>query len=311
MGALRIFAVLLLAGPVGAQVPASSPVDAAKSEVAQLSAGQDVFFAFNGYTFTSLLRLRTDGTFAGYSREHMFVGISDEGRWRQLVDGTLLLCSHYRFEPIKAGALSVWVREPDIQELPALVSAIQKRLDALPSKRSLTAKDLRPLIFRSWLSEKSLDAKVPAGSIAPPIEGDDKAASRSDLLALTEAIRRRLANRDGTLTSKRVMRLGPVTWLAEPGRDVEKELLEEYRRHKDGPFLPGAASVAVDERTFHDLLGTRQSFLYYTEMNQVIARDAPLEDLRRERIKIPECGVHEELARPLPTTAASDGPKKY
>ena len=137
----------------------------------------------------------------------------------------------------------------NIQKLRAMVSAIQTRLDALPSKRSLTAKDLRPLIFRSWLSEKSFDAKVPAGSMGPAIEGDDTAASRAGLFAMTDAIRVRLTNRDGTLTSKRVMRLDTITWLAEPGRDVEKELLEEYRRHKDGPFLPGAASVAVDAKT--------------------------------------------------------------
>ncbi len=66
MRALRILVVLLLAGPVGAQEPASSHPGAAKSAVVQLAAGQDVFFAFNGYTFMSLLRLRTDGTFAGY-----------------------------------------------------------------------------------------------------------------------------------------------------------------------------------------------------------------------------------------------------
>lgn len=309
MRALGILATLLLAGPVGAQETASLPAGTAKSAVAQLAAGQDVFFAFNGYTFMSLLRLRADGTFAGYSREHLFVGISDEGRWRQLDDGTLLLCSHYHYEPIKAGALSVWLRDGDVRKLPALVSAIQKRLDALPSRRDLTARDLKPLIFRSWLSEKSFDAKVPVGSIGPPIDGEGRVASRADLLALTEAIRVRLANRDGTLTSKRVMRLDKLTWLAEPGHDVEKELLKEYSRHRDGPFLPGLASVAVDARTFHDLLGTRQSFTYRTEMNRVIPREAQLEDLRRERIKIPECGVYEELARQLPTPA-TDGPKK-
>ena len=50
--------------------------------------------------------------------------------------------------------------------------------------------------------------------------------------------------------------------------------------------------------------------MYRTEMNQVIPREAPLEDFRRERIKIPECGVDEDLARPLLITAASDRPKK-
>ena len=57
----------------------------------------------------------------------------------------------------------------------------------------------------------------------------------------------------------------------------------------------------MNAKTFEELLGTRQSFMYRTEMNQVIPREAPLEDLRRERLKGPECGAYKELARPLPT----------
>lgn len=106
------------------------------------------------------------------------------------------------------------------------------------------------------------------------------------------------------------MRLDGLMWLSERGHDAEKELLEEYRRHKEGPFLSGVARVGVDAKTFEELLGTRQSFMYRTEMNQVIPREAPLEDLRRERLKAPECGVYEELARPLPAVEKGGGPKK-
>ena len=35
-------------------------------------------------------------------------------------------------------------------------------------------------------------------------------------------------------------------------------------------------------------------------MNRAFPREAALEDLRRERIKAPECGVYPGLARPLP-----------
>ncbi len=87
-------------------------------------------------------------------------------------------------------------------------------------------------------------------------------------------------------------------------------MLEEYRHHKEGPFLPGAAWVGVDVKTFEELLGTRQSFMYRTEMNRVIPREAPLDDLRRERLKAPECGVYEELGRPLPSTQSSGGPSE-
>jgi hypothetical protein len=162
--------------------------------------GKDAFFVLNGHTFMRLLRVRADGTFAVYSREHMYVGISDEGRWRQLDDGTLLLCSHYE------------------------------------------------------------------------------------------------SDRDGTLTRQKVMRFDGLTWLSEPDDDVEKELLGEYRRYKGRPFLSGVARVGVDAKTFEELLGTRQSFMYRTEMNQVIPRKAPLSDLRGKRIKVPECGAYKELA---------------
>lgn len=311
MTGLRIVAAFLLAGTVAAQGPAPSPAGPENAAGTQLAAGQDAFFALNGYTFMGLLRLRADGTFADYSREHLFVGIIDEGRWRQLDDGTLVLCSHYRHQPIEAGALRVWVREEDVAKLPALASALESRLDALPSKRRLTVRDLRPLVLRSWLWDRSGDDKAPAGSITPAIVGEDKTASRSDLVALTEAIRSRLANRDGALTRRRVRRVSGITWLAEPGYDAEKTLLEEYRRHQAGPFLPGAAFVAVDADTFRDLLGTRQAFLFITEMNRVIPREAPLEDLRRAPITIPACGLYEDLARPLPTTSASGGPRKH
>jgi hypothetical protein len=284
---VAVLVVLVLVSGIAAQE---------RSAVAHLDAGQDAFFVFNGYTFTKLLRLRSDGTFTGYSREHLFVGISDEGRWHQLDDGTLLLCSHYHLESIQAGALSIWVDEDDIPKLPALVSALERRLDALPSKRSFTARDLRPVVLRSWFSE---NAKAPARSIAPQIEAEHNTASRVDLLALNAAIRLRLAHRDGALTRQRVMRLDQLIWLSEQGRAVEQELIEEYRRHREGPFLSGVATVRVDAKTFEELLGTRQSFIYRTEMNRVIPREAALEDLRRERIKAPECGGYSELALPL------------
>jgi hypothetical protein len=89
MSSLRIVALLLLAGTVVAQEPASLPAVTHELTAPRVDTGQDVSFALNGYTCMLLLRLRSDGTFAEYPREHSFVGISDEGRWCQLDDGIL------------------------------------------------------------------------------------------------------------------------------------------------------------------------------------------------------------------------------
>ncbi len=63
----------------------------------RLPSAQDAFFAANNYTSTTLLHLRSDGTFAEYSREHMFIAVSDEGRWRQTGTSAVELCSHSSF----------------------------------------------------------------------------------------------------------------------------------------------------------------------------------------------------------------------
>ena len=66
--------------------------------------------------------------------------------------------------------------------------------------------------------------------------------------------------------------------------------------------------MAVSAASFKELLGTRQGFMFYTGMNQVIPRDADLEDSRGKRLAAPKCGAFADLARPLPAAAASRKP---
>lgn len=286
-----------------AKPPAASPV----SVVARVDTGQDVFFAYNGYTFTKLLHLRPDGTFAKYTRHHMFVGFDDQGRWRQSEDGSLRLCSHHGYTAIHANEFSIYrLNTGDTPKLPALASAIEKQLAAHPAKTRFTHEELRPAVFLPFLASDD-PLNWPADAIGPAVGHDGATASRADLVALVAVLRARVSNRDGTLTSQKVMRLQKITWLTTPeseprifsDAEVERDLLEEHRRHKKGPFLPGAAPVQVSAATFKQLLGTTQEFLFHTEMNQVIPRDAELDDHRGKRLAAPECGAFEELARPL------------
>jgi hypothetical protein len=250
----------------------------------------------------NLIRLRPDGTFAKYSRQHMFVGIDDEGRWRQSENGTVLLCSHYRYNLIEAGALAIALYEGDIPKLPALAVAIERQILAQPSKITFAPGDLRPIDLHSWLD---FERALPPGSISPRILTLDKTASRTDLQALIAAIRVRLTNRDGNLTTLRLIRRAGLMWLSEPNGDVEGELMEEFRRHTGGTFLSGVAPVTVDARVFEELLGTTQAFAHYPEMNVMVPRKAVLDDLRPERLQAPECGSHDDLLRPLATAEAA------
>ena len=295
MSWLRILVLGMLGGLVATQEPASI-ARLQQEAAARIGTGQETLFAFNGYTFMELIRLKPDGTFARYSRQHMFVGIADEGRWRQLENGTVLLCSHYQYNLIEAGALSVALHEGDTSKLPALVSAIERQVFTQPSTIKFAPDDLKPIDLHSWLD---FERALPPGSISPRILTLDETASRTDLLALIAAIRVRLTNRDGTLTTLRLIRHAGLMWLGGPSDDVEMELMEEYRRHTGGAFLSGVAPVTVDAKTFEELLGSTQAFVHHPEMNDVLPRRAELEDLRRERLQAPECGPHDDLARPL------------
>jgi hypothetical protein len=300
------------ASPSPDQPTATSPV----SVVARLDPARDAFFAENAYTFTNLLHLGADGTFARYTRHHMMVTFDDQGRWRQSEDGTLRLCSHHHYTSLHANGLSIYrLEQSDTAKLPALAAGIQKRLDAHPAKTTFRDEELKPAVFGKFLASED-PINWPPDAIGPAVERDTGAASRADLVALVAALRARASSRDGTLTSQKVMRLQRITWLATPesepkyfsDSEVETRLLDEYRRHRKGPFLPGTAPVAVSAASFKELLGTRQGFMFHTGMNQVIPRDADLEDSRGKRLAAPECGAFADLARPLPAGAASRKP---
>jgi hypothetical protein len=124
---------------------------AATDEAARttLTEGQDAYFVSNHLSGMSLLHLRQDGTYASYAREHMFVGLDDEGRWKTAESGDVLLCSHFRFRPLEAGPFTVFPRARDVSGLPALLAAIERRLSASPDKWLFSPDDLKPVVARS------------------------------------------------------------------------------------------------------------------------------------------------------------------
>ena len=302
----RMLGWLVLWGAAAAQQPSAPPVRVTETSALRLETAQDVFFAADHMTGMRLIHLRADRTFAEYAREHMFVALVDRGRWRQDADGVLWRCSHHRYEPIRAGDLGVWPREGDVPRLAGLSETIEERLSARPSVPRLGASDLAPIVLRSILAEDPL----PPGSRMPVVETFDDTASRTDLVALAAALRARLASRDGSLVARSVKQRDGLVWLSEPDRDVEPELLEQARQHTEGPFLPAMITARVEAATFAQLLGTKQAFLFLTEMNQAVSREAEIDDMLSDRLAAPECGPFADLAQPLPATVGTSPRKR-
>jgi hypothetical protein len=299
-----VLVVLMLAagGHSGAEDSPGATGTADRAVRIRLPPGQDAYFATNHYTGMGLLHFRKDGTYAAYGREHLFVAQGDEGRWRQTAGGRLLLCSHFHFTPIRAGALTVYPRADDVKGLPSLLAAIEGRLSALPARRDFAYEDLRPVVVRWFLAMD--DAAAPAGGLSPTVDCRDRRVSREGLEELANAIREYMDKGSGNLTSHVVKQYRKLVWLAEGHFETdayfETKLLEAYRSHGEGPFLPNLATVAVDGGTFADLLGTTQPFILHPEMNVRIPRRALLSDFRRGRVDAPLCGEFGEGAAALP-----------
>lgn len=299
-------AVCLFAALSASPQEGTSPTDEeGRGVVHQLPPATDAFFATQHYTSSRLLHLRGDGTFAEYDREHMFIAVSDEGRWRQTAAGGVELCSHYRFEEIRLGDLTVYVRPDEAAGLLALAAAIEERLSAIPGTGRLAPRQLMPAVIRSWLSKDAF-GPPPAGGLAPEIRSEQERVAREDLRALAGAIRDYVGGRRGNLSAFVPRRHGDLVWLSHDDRPLGREVVQQYREHKEGPFLKGMVSVAVDAGTFASLLGTRQSFLHYPEMNVRIPRRTLLSDFRRARVAEPQCAGFEAgaVALPAPPTAA-------
>jgi hypothetical protein len=114
-----------------------------------------------------------------------------------------------------------------------------------------------------------------------------------------------VGQRNGNLTWYVATRYRDLIWLSDPAQmsgdgEPEQGLLDAYRKHKEGPFLPDFVTVAVDAATFAGLVGTRQSFVHYPKMNDVVPRHGLLGDLRGEPIEAPFCGRFVEGGAALP-----------
>lgn len=294
------FVLSLAVVPSSGGEQAGAPMDEEGRGVAyQLPPGRDAFFATQNYTSTTLLRLRADGTFAEYDREHMFIAVSDEGRWRQVGDGSVELCSHYSFEMIRRGDLSVYVGPDEATGLTPLAAAIEQRLSAISGAGAIPLRQMMPVVIRSWLSKDAF-GPPPPGGLAPDVMSDQERVSRQDLRALAGAIREYVTARRGNLSTFVPRRYADLVWLSRDASPLGREIVQQYREHKEGPFLPGMVSVAVDAEAFASLLGTRQSFLHYPEMNIRIPRRALLADYRKGRVAEPQCAGFEAGAVALP-----------
>ena len=161
-----------------------------------------------------------------------------------------------------------------------------------------------PVVVRSWRSKDPF-GPPPAGGLAPDVMSDQERVPRKDLRALADAIREYVGGRRGNLSTLVLRRYGDLVWLSRDDAPLGRDTVRLYADHREGPFLPAMLSVAVDAQTFSSLLGTRQSFLHFPEMNISIPRRALLDDFRRTRVAEPQCAGFAEgtAALPAPPTA--------
>ncbi len=156
------------------------------------------------------------------------------------------------------------------------------------------------MVVRSWRSKGPFEPP-PAGGLAPDIMSDQERVPRKDLRALADAIREYVGGGRGNLSTLVLRRYGDLVWLSRDDTPLGRDTVRLYADHRKGPFLPAMLSVAVDAQTFSSLLGTRQSFLHFPEMNISIPRRALLDDFRRTRVAAPQCAGFAEGTAALPT----------
>jgi hypothetical protein len=273
----RAAALVLLAAVVGcgssaeAVTPVAPSPPANVDAVARLPAGHPLYFWENHGTGSQYTELRPDGTYRTISREHMGVGESDAGRWRQAADGELLLCSSHEFRHVEATPLWIVVVGRAMRDqLPALRDAIRGHL-ATHADAGFADEDIEHLLP---------DDRQRAPSINSEAYG--RPVRRGELEALARAIDAYLTGGDENLfrTTPRTYR--DVLYLDgswevphdTPTADTLRSVHGEIEARQPLLTLP-----AIDEATFRDAVRTPQPFVFYPAMNDCPGRE-PREDVR-------------------------------
>jgi hypothetical protein len=270
-------ALVLLAAVLGcgSSTQAVAPVvPAARANVdavVRLPAGRSLYFWENHGTGSEYTELRPDGTYRTISREHVGVGESDAGRWRQAADGELLLCSSHEFRYVEAPPLWIVVVGRSMRDrLPALRDAIRGHLAAHAD---------------AGFADEDIEHLLPDdGQRAPSINGEayGRLVGRGDLEALARAVDAYLTSGDENLfrTVPRTYRDAIYldgSWEVprdKPTADTLRSVHAEIEARQPLLTLP-----AIDEATFRDAVRTPQPFAFYPAMNDCPGRE-PRDDVR-------------------------------
>ena len=251
---------------------ASEPPPPAGDPIARLTGDASFFFLSDHATGAEYTELRPDSTYRTISREHMFVGETDAGRWRQTNRGELLLCSEHQYRYISAPPLWVVVGRPD-------------RYAALPELRTRIRTNLAHHSGSSFLT-KSLEEMG--------IESEDFGSadtSRDALVSLAAAIDAYLASGDENLFRTWPRGYGARVYLNPswtiPSDPADPKLLRAIHDDLDRGSA-GLAVLRIDESTFSSSTASAQPFVFYPEMNDCVGKAVKPRDLKGLRVE-PRC----------------------
>jgi hypothetical protein len=268
MLALGAFCACSTASRPSPHAPTPDLVPPPGDPVARLSGGAPPFFLSDHLTGAEYTEIRPDGTYRTLSREHMFVGETDAGRWRQTGSGELLLCSAYQYRYVSAPPL--WI----------VVGSVE-RYAGLAGMRDTIRTNLAQNAGPSFLT-KSLEAMS--------IESDDfgnPETPREALASLAREIDAYLASGDENLfhtwprTYAGHVYLDPAWTIPSGARDAEGV----HGLHDDLDHgRPSLAVVAIDEATFAASTSSPQPFMFHKELNGCVGAAVEPRDLKGTRI---------------------------
>ncbi len=248
----RCVPLLLLSACGGA--PSHAATAEPGDPIAQLPSGQALFFESNHGTGATFTEFRPDGTYRTVSREHMFVGESDAGRWRQRATGELLLCSEYEYRYISAPPLWIVVGSPErYASLRTMREALHQKLATRDA--TFVTKDLEAI----------------------GVESDDFGAARTPRAAvvrIAEEMDRYTASGDENL-----FRTWPRTYAGKLYIDhdwtIPRAVMDaewSYEAHRDfDSQKAGLGLLNIDKATFDASTVHRERFVFFPEMNGCMA----------------------------------------
>jgi hypothetical protein len=270
VGVACLLAALPIVGTPG-EPPPSAPFVFPK--------GESVYFFSDHLTGASLFEFRADGTFREISREHMFIAEWDAGSWSQQTNGEVLVCSRYRYSELGDASLHLSIGKAwEYARLPELQKDIASYLGAHADP-----------MFPAEL----LEVDWPYGRTYGLLGTWEEEFSRADLQAIHDGI-------PGYLERSNLFRFEPREcggcvyllggWPADGLEDDGPRQLLRDCAPKSGKCDVEYIPFRIDAERFAKEIGSRQPFVHFPEMNDIMGSTATLDDMKGEAIPEAKCG---------------------